>query len=174
MKGLERVLYEIDRYTDEVVVRRFDGDEQCGCVPYYSRCRNKAVFEIRGNVRRRTCAQCIDKALDELLTPIRLDDMEGHIGRHSSIVTRKECADRPRRLQGERPKSMRDCYRCQEQRARKARCRCKNSTFGRCLCGAVVCGTCWYDHAREASGDRRRHNIQYSGTVYHADPRLAS
>lgn len=165
---LDRVLDEIaetkSMQSDELTIVRVQTRGLCehrrrgllghltGC--FDIACHNDADFEVRGAVHMRVCARCLSQAAAHFLTPMPLaDDMELHIGRHSSIVTRIECTYRPNRLEGMRPEPItNDCFMCAQEKGKPKPCRgdCGRRTTMRCSCLAAVCRACYSAHSHEA------------------------
>lgn len=165
---LDRVLDEIaetkSMQSDELAIMRVETRSRCehrrrgllgrmfDCFDLL--CPNDADFEIRGAVEMRVCAHCLSEASAHLLTPSPLaDDLELHVGRHSSIVTHIECTCRPNRTEGARPEPLTDtCFMCAQEKGKAKPCLgdCGRRTTMRCSCLAAVCRACYGTHSQEA------------------------
>jgi len=148
MRALDEIRQKRSMQAAEVVVRRAPEGTRCGWSRFVA-CHHLAIFEIRGAVRVRICGQHLDYALDYLVEPIPLADMDEHIGRHSSTILRKECASRPYRREGTRPLPIgKHCYECNNAKPKVKKCSlgCGRRTWRRCTCLAVVCYECMTAH----------------------------
>lgn len=113
---LARALHEIrtkrSHQAPEVLVRRAPEGTRCGWAGIV-KCTSHAIFEIRGAVMVRICGMHLDEALDYLVEPIPLETWDEHVGRHSSLVLRRECPSRPYRREGTRPRAIGPfCWEC--------------------------------------------------------------